>query len=107
VNPFGTIDFTQFSNQNKEYFRMALRNRYAICQPMDKEKCQILAYVKKKEIEKQVNAEFMYLLFSQNMQQFVRKEAKESRLVNRTALNNIDLVQTDFKDAVQNCIRLP
>jgi hypothetical protein len=59
---------------------------------MDKDKCQIMAYVKKKEVEKVVYAEFTYLLFNQITQQFVRKEAKESRLVNRTSLNNIDLV---------------
>jgi hypothetical protein len=51
-----------------------------------------MAYVKKKEVEKLVYAEFTYLLFNSFTQQFVRKEAKESRLVNRTSLNNIDLV---------------
>lgn len=27
--------------------------------------------------------------------------------MSRTQLSNIDLVQTDFKDAIQNCVRLP
>lgn len=100
VNPFGTIDFTQFSQQKKEYFRMTLRNRLVICQPMDFIRFQILAYVKKKEVEKIVNAEFMYLLFNPNTQQFQRKDAKESRLINRTSLNNLDLVQTDFRESI-------
>jgi hypothetical protein len=86
---------------------MALRNRYAVCQPLDKDRCQILAYVKKKEVEKLVYAEFTYLLFNHNLQHFVKKEARESRLISRTSLNNIDLVQTDFRESVQNCIRLP
>ena len=84
VSPFGTCDFSQSqSNNKKEYFRMSFRNRYAICQPMDKERCQILAYVKKKEVEKLIFAEFTYLLFNHNTQQFVRKEAKETRMLNR------------------------
>lgn len=31
VNPFGTCELDQFSNQSREYFKMSLRNRYAIC----------------------------------------------------------------------------
>jgi hypothetical protein len=107
VSPFGTCDFTQFATHDREYFKMSLRNRYAVCQPLDKDRCQILAYVKKKEVQKLVYAEFIYLLFNPNLQQFVKKEARESRLISRTSLNNIDLVQNDFKESVQNCIRLP
>jgi hypothetical protein len=35
---------------------------------MSKERCQILAYVKKKEVEKAVFAQFSYLLFNHNTQ---------------------------------------
>ena len=67
----------------------------------------MLSYFKKKEVEKIIQAEFIYLLYNQNTNAFERKEAKESRIINMTNLNNIDLVQSDFKEAIQNCVKLP
>ena len=67
---------------------------------MDKEQCQMLSYFKKKEVEKIIQAEFIYLLYNPNTNAFERKEAKESRIINMTNLNNIDLVQSDFKEAI-------
>ena len=39
VNPCATCDFPQSNNLNREYFRMSFRDRYAICQPMEKDQC--------------------------------------------------------------------
>ena len=67
----------------------------------------MLSYFKKKDVERIVQAEFTYLLFNPNTQAFEMKETKESRIVNMNNLNNIDFVQSDFKEAVTNCVKLP